>query len=277
MKRITILIAISALLAFAGCNTSSKTSTKEYDASGKVVVKETETKTSESAAVMQAMAPAISACEDGMLQRRKEAIANTRQSPVPALNAEQLLALKTGKAQDTYIDKAFTYGIVSQMGEQTKLIVAAFKKPPITCAQAVAMAVDSYMEKEGIQAEQWGSTGLALAIAMPTAWVIKTAMNTMDNAIAGQGDQFGNVNVQATKSDDPYGGEGGAGGDVNGSQAINIGSGSLATDHAQIPTSVDKNINTGFASKSSSNQDNNTEGPNVINDENDGSDNQFGF
>lgn len=277
VKYMTYAVVCAAIvLGIGGCNTSSKSEKTIYAADGKTPVSHEETKTSESAAVMKSMAPAIEACEVGMAERRKMAIEEAKgRSPVPQFTPEQILALKAD-AQAKYIGDSFSYGMVIAMTDQTKMIIAAFKKPPITCAQAVAMAVDSYMEKEGIQAKQWGSTGLALAIAVPTAWVIKTAMNTMDNAIAGQGDTISTGNISQTKSDDPYGGEG-TGGDVNGSAAINIGSGNLATDHGQVPTNVDKNINTGFGNKSSSNQDNNTNGPNVINDNEDGANNDLGF
>ena len=68
----------------------------------------------------------------------------------------------------------------------------------------------------------------------------------VDNLGSDSGDNITTGNITATKSDDPYGvggeGGGGTGGDVKGSQVINIGSGSTATDRAMLNQNVDKAI-----------------------------------
>ena len=107
----------------------------------------------------------------------------------------------------------------------------------------------------------------------------KSMFDAFEGMASSAGDHYnvGDVNVQ--KSDDPTGtgGEGaGTGGDVNGSAVVNIGRGQVATDQAQIPTNVDKNINTGFGNKASSNQDQNRD-PNRIDDGGDGSNNEAGL
>ena len=251
-------LAVSAL-AIAGCNATNK----KYD-------KETKNKTevvTENTAVMRSMTPAIAACEVGVANREKAAAESaSNKAGMPQFTTAQILELKAD-AQRSYIDKSFTNDLVATMSEQTRMVIMALKKQPITCAQAVAMAVDSYMRKEEVQAKQWGNSSLALAIAVPTALVVKSALKIMDSAIASSGDiQIGELNANA--SGGKGGGEGSPGG-AGGTVDLNLGKGAL--------TKVDNGSTLQSAEKQLINPVTGSGGTNTLDDSGDGSGNQAGI
>ena len=185
---------------------------------------------------------------------------------MPQFTTAQILQLKADAQQD-YINKSFTNDLVSTMSDQTRMIIAAFRKPPITCAQAVALAIDSYMRKEEVQAKQWGNGGLALAIAVPTAWVVNQSLKIMESAVANSGDiQIGELNANAAGGNG--GGEGSPGG-AGGTIDLNLGKGVL--------TKVDNGSTLQSAEKQLINPITDSGGTNTLDDSGDGSGNQAGI
>jgi len=268
MKRGISLIFIGiAVLLLTSCNTSTKTLIEEYDNTGTVLIKKTETKTSESAEVMHSMAPAIAACEVSLENRRQLAIKSIGGvSPVPQLSNEQILSLKAD-AQKAYIDKSFTHGLVVTMSDQTRMIIAAFKKTPMTCAQAVAIAIDSYMEKEEVQAKQWGSTGLALAIAVPVAWIANSALKIIDTAVASSGDiNINELNANANGGGSKGEGSSGDGGNID--IILGKGNSSNKLDNGSILQQAEKQLINPVTDGG---------GTNTLDDSGDGSGNQAGI
>lgn len=260
MKTKLLLLAalIVSVLAITGCNATNK----KYDKEGN----KTEVIT-ENTAVMQSMAPAIKACEVGVADRRKAAVKDMQsRSGMPQFTTVQILELKAD-AQRDYINKSFTNDLVATMSDQTRMIIAAFKKPPMTCAQAVSLAIDSYMKKEEVQAKQWGAGGLALAIAVPTAWAANQALKIIDSAVANSGD----INIRelnANAKGGNGGGEGGSGG-AGGTVDLNLGKGTL--------TKVDNGSTLQRAEKQLINPVTDSGGTNILDDSGDGSGNQTGI
>ncbi len=217
--------------------------------------------------VMQAMAPAIAACRK-IVKGRKQA----PQQAVLYLTPEEVLGLKAD-AQAKYIDRNFMLGILQNSTRQTEILAKALGREEITCERAVVMAVESYMEKEKVQAKQWGKVGITTAIAIPVATVLTTAMGIMNTALAGQGDTISTGDINVTKSDDPsIGGESSGGTGGIGGQSITIGSGQSATDQAQTAKRIDKNLTTPIRGSSNLDGSGSPSGA-IIDDKNDGSNN----
>lgn len=120
----------------------------------------------------------------------------------------------------------------------------------------------------------------ASAVATGGFWTLigLSAFKTIQKGYDAAGDSYQVGDITQTKSDDPYGGgEGSPGGDVPGGNAITIGRENyVATDHGAISKDVDKNIQSQFGNKATSNLDDSTE-PNRINDAEEIKDNKAGL
>ena len=241
MKLISIAIISLFLTACAG-------TVNTYNSEGKI-----QSKTPAAVAVAEAAALGHEAC-------------GSTEQDSNLLSVEELAKL-SASAQAEYMK---SLPMLMAMG----VIQAQAGDPTDDCHAQVASEAKMYFKSQETKYAQYGKVGVTGLIAIPTAWVLKAGLDTVEALGTDSGDTVTTGDIMMTKSDDPTAGEGGTGGDVNGSQVLNLGSGSTATDQGQVVGGgVDKNINTGFGNKSTSNQDNNTDGPNVINDEGDGAGN----
>ena len=144
------------------------------------------------------------------------------------------------------------------------------------CHGQIAEETKAYHRAQAAKYTQYGVIGKTGLIAGFSYLGFKALTDSYSEIASEATGDISVGEIHATKSDaDPTGlGEGGVVGDATGSQNINIGSGIVASDQGQaVNGGIDKNINTGFGTKSTSNQDQNRD-PNRIDDGGDGAGNE---
>lgn len=282
------IVIVGLILVGAGCATKSKmdvtTTINSVDANGQPVQTVVNQKSSEAenVAFSKSLGPIMEKCISDISKedaaREEKSIAEVADIP------ENCSAFSSASGQTACIATKEHLATVAILGIAIESLANQGPNrqmsPQEYCGASIAKIAQGYHDKEGKQADAWKAAGITGLIALPTAWVFSRGIDMVNDMAAGQGDQISTGNINVTKSDDPIGGEGGGASGSIGGQSINIGSGASASDQGQAlgaGTVIDKNQATTFKDAESNLDGSGNPSGVVLDDRNDGSDNEFGL
>lgn len=286
-KTIMVLVGVAIFLfTQAGCATKSKSTTTQtvttLDANNQPVTVKTvvESQDAENVAFAKTLAPIMEKCvadieKEDAERDKKKTVADVVGAP------ENCASFNSATGQAACSDNKKDLAVYAILGIALEGAFSA-NKPPVQspqefCGIAVAAIAKGYHDKEAAQAGAWKVVGVTTVAAVGVGWIFSRSADVVEGLASGQGDTITTGNISATKSDDPIGGEGGGASGSIGGQAINIGSGSSATDQAQAMGSgvvVDKNQATNFKESSSNLDGSGNPSGVVLDDRGDGSGNE---
>lgn len=285
-KTAVVLIIVAAVLAMTGCSARTKidetVTVNSVDTAGNPVQTVTETNTikAENVSLVEGLAPIMQACigdieKEDAEREAKKTLVDVLPPPADCSKATTASGQSSCYTNNTHMAAYTILGLtIESMKEEVVL-----ESPQAFCARQVAAIAKGYHDKESRQSDAWKAAGITGLIAFPTAWVFSRGIDMVNDMAAGQGDQISTGNINVTKSDDPTAGEGGGNGSIGG-QSINIGSGASASDQGQAlgaGTVIDKNQATTFKDAESNLDGSGNPSGVVLDDRNDGSDNEFGL